>query len=696
MKKLMSAVLTVLFALFLFFPVSAADTASNKTFVHTGLSAGKSSVTEIPEVYRVKETISARSIGLEETMGTLTSLDIDPDGNVYALSEQGKVYRFNKNYEFTGIIGITDASGQAMNFTGAKGIYSPTVSELYICDTLHNRILYCVDYVVQKEIGLPETSLIPEDFEFNPARVVRDSDGYLYAVCDGCYYGAILYTPSGEFSCFFGANTVKATVLSALENLWERLTMNDVKRAQIVKTLPFQFSDICIDENGFVYTCTSKGEGTGQIKMLSPGGDGILTNADSINFGEAETVRKYDKVVDQNFVGIRADGDGLIYAVDKSFGLIYIYDTEGTLLAAFGGGMGQGVQKGNFKSASAICLNGSDVLIADELNSSITVFSLSDFGEIYFKAQKHTIKSELTEAKPLWEEVLKYDPINHLALTGLSKAAYLEEDYASAMSYAKQCNDSTLYSKARVKSQNQYVSDNFGWIFLIAIVAIGGICALLVYTVKHEIHLIKNEKCKAPFRAMIHPFDTFGEVKEKNIGSVLIAAVMTALFFLSSAAASIWSDFRYSSYSSDTYNALFQLLQTSGLIILWTVANWGICTLQDGKGKLKEVFIVTAYSALPLILYNIISIPLTYLAADAGSSLISGLHILALILCGIMLSVGLMKIHDYNFFKLLLTALISILFIILIIFVVFMVGMLLVQFFGFFVEAATELIRNNL
>lgn len=695
MKKLMSVIVAVLFALLLSFPVFAVDTASNATFIHQGLSAGKSSTVEIPAVYRVKKTISARSVGLEQTMGSLVSLDCDPEGNVYALSQEGKIYSFDKDYSFTGIVNITDSNGEKVGFDGAKGIYAPTVSELYICDTAHNRILYCVNFVVKQEITLPETSLIPKDFVFNPARVVRDADGYLYAVCDGCYYGAILYTPTGEFSCFFGANTVKTSVLSALENLWDRLTMNDVKRAQTVKTLPFQFSDICLDENGFVYTCTSKGEGTGQIRMLSPGGDGILANAENTDFGETEVVHRYDAVVEQNFVGIRADGDGLIYAVDKSFGLIYIYDTRGTLLAVFGGGMGTGVQNGNFKSASAICLKEDDLLVADEINSSITVFSLSEFGGTYLKAQKHTIKSELSEAKPLWEKVLKQDPINRLALTGLSEAAYLEEDYVTAMSYAKQCNDSATYSKARVKYQNKYVSENFWWIFLVAIAVIGALCALMVYTVKHEIHIIKNVKCKAPFRAMIHPFEVFGDIKEKNIGSVWIAAVMTLLFFLSSAAASIWSDFRYSSYDSDTYNALFQLIQTSGLILLWTVANWGICTLQDGKGKLKEVFIVTAYSVLPLILYNIISIPLTYVVANAGSTLISGLHLFALIMCGIMLAVGLMKIHDYSFFKLLITALISVLLIILIIFVVFMVGMLLMQFFGFFVEAATELIRNN-
>ena len=53
------------------------------------------------------------------------------------------------------------------------------------------------------------------------------------------------------------------------------------------------------------------------------------------------------------------------------------------------------------------------------------------------------------------------------------------------MSYARRCGDSSLYSKARVKYQNRYVSDNFWWIFLIAVSVIAGLCVLLVYSVKH-------------------------------------------------------------------------------------------------------------------------------------------------------------------------------------------------------------------
>ena len=103
-KKLMSVIFAVLFALFLSLPAFAADTASNITFVHQSSSAGKSKVAEIPAVYRVKERIDARSVGLEKTMGSITSLDCDPDGNVYALSGEGRIYRFDKDYNFTGTV----------------------------------------------------------------------------------------------------------------------------------------------------------------------------------------------------------------------------------------------------------------------------------------------------------------------------------------------------------------------------------------------------------------------------------------------------------------------------------------------------------------------------------------------------------------------------------------------------------------
>ena len=262
------------------------------------------------------------------------------------------------------------------------------------------------------------------------------------------------------------------------------------------------------------------------------------------------------------------------------------------------------------------------------------------------------------------------------------------------MKYAKECRDSSVYSQARTKIQNKFISENFIWIFFLVVTVVSALVALIIISVKKQVVFIKNDKLRTLTSAMIHPFRSFGDIKYKQMGSVRIAVVLTALFYLSGAAAVIWSDFRYSSYDSGTYNTLFQLVQTVGLVLVWSLANWGISTLQDGKGKLKEVFIVTAYSVFPIILYNIISIPLTHMVAASGSSLISGLQSLAYIFCGIMLTVGLMTIHDFSFPRFVLTSVITLLLIILIVFVVFMIGVLLTQFVSFFAEVVLEAMRR--
>lgn len=696
MKKWIVCVMTVFTALAMSLTAVAQDSPPTDTFTHWTLSNGTKYPVETKPLYETTEVVTARSLGFDEAIGTIQFIDCDDAGNTYVLTDAGRIICFDSNYKLKRDYKIIGSDGAEVDFTGAKGIYVHSENEIYIADTENGRVLYCVDGVVKKEILLPESDLIPEDFIYKPIRIARDPDDFLYVLSDGSYYGAILYTPEGEFSGFYGANTVKGNILSSLGYLWDRLTMNDIKRAQVSKTLPFQFSDICIDKNGFVYTSTGLNAGgpMAQIRVLSPGGDNILVNADGTNFGESDKVVRLGRNVEQNFIGIQSNGDGLIYALDNAFGLIYIYDTEGRMIAAFGGGVGQGRQTGTFASACSMALSGSRLLVADSIKGTITVFETTEFGEAVCTAQKLTLKSNFSEAKELWQEVLKQDPVNHLALYGLAKAAYQEENYEEAMKYAKECGDSSIYSQARTKIQNEFISNNFIWLFFLAVTVVGALVALIIISVKKQVVFIKNDKIRTLTSAMIHPFRSFGDIKYKQMGSLKIAVALTALLYFTGAAAVIWSDFRYSSYDSGTYNTLFQLIQTAGLVLVWSVANWGISTLQEGKGRLKEVFIVTAYSVFPIILYNIISIPLTHMVAASGSTLISGLQSLAYIFCGIMLTVGLMTIHDFSFPRFILTSIITLLLIILIVFVVFMIGVLLTQFASFFAEVILEAMRR--
>lgn len=223
--------------------------------------------------------------------------------------------------------------------------------------------------------------------------------------------------------------------------------------------------------------------------------------------------------------------------------------------------------------------------------------------------------------------------------------------------------------------------------------AIAVVVALILISVKRQLVLIPHIKVRTMTQGMFHPFRSFRAIKEQGLGSLLIAGIMTALFFLSSAAATIWSDFRYTDYDTETYNALFQLLRTVGLILLWSVANWAVSTLMEGKGRLKEVFIVTSYSTLPVILYNVLSIPLTHLVSSSNSALIAGFETVSLLFVGIMLCIGLMITHDFSFPRFLFSAVVTVLFMILGIFVLFMFAILLSQFWSFLANAVLELIR---
>lgn len=695
MKRIGAGILCLLLIAMMATPVLSEDSAPADCFTHWELPGGQKKAVAMRPIYEAVKSVTARSLGLQEDIGTIEDLECDEDGNAYILTDSGRIFCFDSAYKLVQSYAIAGEDGTPVDIAGARGICVTSAGEFYIADTENARVLFCVDGIVRQTITLPPSALIPSDFVFKPVKAVRDSKGYLYVLSEGSYYGAVLYDPKGGFAGFFGANTVRGTVLSTLSYLWDRLTQNDVKRAKTRKVLPYQFSDIFIDDADYVYTCTGMNDGgaVGQIRVLTSGGANILPDVDNFNFGESDQVKRMGQEVRQNFVGVLGDGQGFIYALDKTYGLIYLYDTERNMIAAFGGGSGLGRQTGVFSSACAIALSGDRLMVADSLKNSVTVFKRTAYGDLLLRAQERTLKADHEHAKPLWEQVCSYDSMNRLALRGLAQAAYAQGDYESAVSYAKAGGDTDTYRQARAKVQNAFIAGNFVWLFSLAVLLLAGLTALVLVTTKRQVVFIKNAKLRTMTRGMLHPFQSFNDVKYKQMGSMRIALVLTGLFFLTGAASVTWSDTLYTHYDASTYNSLFQILQTVGLVALWSVANWGVSTLQDGKGRLREVFTVSAYSTLPLILYNVIAIPLTYFATSPDSALIGGLHTLALILTGIMLCVGLMVIHDFSFPRFLVSAFITVLFMILIVFVLFMAGMLLTQFWSFLQSITMEMVR---
>ena len=528
MKKCRFPISFILVLCLLFsFTVSAADVNEipykSYTYWVDYNTSEKTAVYSKP-MYEVKNVVDSRTIGADDT-SKLTDVAVF-DGRTYILdSGSSKIYVLDSKYAPLKTLAKLEFNGEPLNFTDAQGIYVDKSGLIYIADTENGRVIVLnFEGRIERLLLLPDSPLIPTGFQYRPVKVAVDSKGYTYIASDGSYYGAILYSPQMEFLGFFGANTVKTTVLGALQNLWKRLTSNDIKRAADELSLPYMFTDIVVDSENFIYTATGKSGDDeiqhGQIRRFNPGGKDIL-NASDINFADSQVSNyQYSQQI-QSLGCLDVDSDGFLYALDTTTGRIYWYDAGCNLLSVFGGSIGDGEQNGTFILPTAIAVNGTDILVTDSTDKSLTVFSETDYGALVRSAQLITLKGDFAAAREPWEQVIAQDINNQLGYRGLAKAYYDSGEYDKTMEYAKLGVDRETYAKAFELKRTQVIESHFYLIAAVVVLLAAAIVAWSVLKRKKGITLIHNVRLKTAFSSVLHPVESFRLVKEK--GAVLLS-----------------------------------------------------------------------------------------------------------------------------------------------------------------------------
>ncbi len=679
-------------------------TVSAQSFTHIDEAGGKTANSNSRAAYTVSHKIKASDLGLEKNFKNLNDVYCADNGEIFLLGgTDSKITVLNSDYTLNRQILVTDQNGEPIKYQGAKGIY--VVDNLiYLCDTENSRILVLYEDGRLKDTwGVPNSSLIPKGFVFQPTRIEKDADGYFYVLSFGCYYGALTYSSDGEFIGFYGSNRVKATALDTLSYLWDLLTSNDEKKSQSVKILPYSFVDFCFDKNGYMITCTgtTSGNGTGQLSKISPGGavilfqrtlDGKFVTSESVNFLESKVISRFNTMRFQNITSVDVDENGYMYALESTYGLIYVYDEECNLITAFGGGIGEGQQAGLFENTTAIAVNGEDILVADGDSASLTVFKPNEYGKLIKEAQTLYLAGDYDEAKPLWEKVLAFDRSNQLAYKGLAMASYNEGDYKKALEYAETGMDYNVYDLAYQKLFKQFISDNFAWFFVGAILIFVGIMFLLIKISKREEPVIKNPKLRAALNVPIHPFGAFEELKTKKLGSMPIAIGILVLFYIGKMLEATASGFLFTTVSHRNYNTLFTLAQTIGLVLLWSVVNWLVATLFEGKGRFKEVLIASSYIMIPLVIYSFVRVIVSHFLPLAGLSFMNAVYTIILIYTAYLLIIAMMSVHEFTFGKFVLTTAVTLFGMLLVVFIGFMIIILLQQFWNFIYAIYMELV----
>jgi hypothetical protein len=212
----------------------------------------------------------------------------------------------------------------------------------------------------------------------------------------------------------------------------------------------------------------------------------------------------------------------------------------------------------------------------------------------------------------------------------------------------------------------------------------------MIISRRREIIVVKDQKLRLALSTLTHPIASFNEMKQKKLYSIPIATVYLALFFVTSVLKTMYGGFMYGSADLSQYNAFIELIGTVGLVLLWTAANWLCCSLFQGKGDMKEIFCVSCYSLMPVIVYNLAYLLLSnYLVPTANS----GFELFSTICYGltvIHLLLAMTIIHDFSFFKSIAMAALVLLGMFIIAFVIFVMLSLSQNLLSFVVQIFNE------
>lgn len=680
----------------------SAEEISNVPYTNYTYWKGYFNKTAVPTkaVYEAVKKIDAASSGVG-AFNEVNHLYSDGDFLYIMDSGNGRILKLDRDYRVTEIITSVTYNGENLEFKGAKGLFIKD-GELFLADTENKRVLCVKNGEVFKIIEKPESTAIPADYSFAPTRIIRDDNNYLYVLCDGSYYGAMVFDNKYNFVGFFGANNVKTTVFGAIKNMVTSLFETEEKHNASVQMLPYQIKDMCIDSSGFI--CAVNGEEAGQIRRLGTDGSNILKvtenysslSADSFNFGDypnyyTDTTSKYRNQVMQSFSAI-ACNDEFIYCVDSTFGKIFIYDQKGQLISVFGGGMSNGNQIGTFTSPNTLAVFGNDLVVSDFAANTITVFRRTDYGETLMKADTLTNKGEFAAAKPLWETVNAQDKNCQLAYSGLANA-YLEAgDYKNALSFARQGFDRVAYADAFKYVRNDFLSKNFLLIAIVTVLLIGGAITFLIISRKKDIRIIKNDKWRTALTFMFHPLESLRLIREKEMASPLAATVLLLVFYVAGVVCNLNSGFMYGIVNKDSYNSLFILIGSVGVVLIWVVMNWIVCMLAEGKATFKEVYCTACYSLMPKTVYYLLFTVLSYIVIPSSNNGFGVLSSICTIYMMILLLVSMMNVQEYTFSKALGMAIVSVIGMAIGAFVIFVVLTLGQDLIGFVVGIIKEII----
>jgi hypothetical protein len=159
---------------------------------------------------------------------------------------------------------------------------------------------------------------------------------------------------------------------------------------------------------------------------------------------------------------------------------------------------------------------------------------------------------------------------------------------------------------------------------------------------------------------IIHPLDGFWDLTHEERGSIAAANVIIAAAVLVEILRLTLTSFQFVTVNMEYFNSLIVALRILLPVFLWTVANWSLTTLMDGKGRMGEIYMAVCYALTPYVIINAAMIVLSqFITFDEGAVywVLSGFSVLW---TAVLILAAMMMVHDYSLAKTLVSSFLTV------------------------------------
>ena len=602
-----------------------------------------------PQAYRPVEVFYGEDLGVGP-FSDLRDIHVgNYNNNLYVVDTgNNRIIIFDKDWNLLHEINSFSNEGQTDTFAAPHGVFVSESGLIYITDRNNSRIVVLnQEYELEKILGPPRAEvegMIPEDFRYRPEQIAVVGDSRIFIIASEVYDGIMELDQDGHFLGYLGAADVSP---SLWEYIWRRFSPQE-RRARLRLILPTEYSNMAIDDRGFVYTTASGGEISDEdiIRRLNSAGEDVLRrqgfNDPVGDYGSALQDASGEQIIDPTvFVDIIVRENGIYSALDQRRGRVFTYDNNGNLLYVFGG---ETRRRGTFRNPRALEEMGQQMIVLDGQAERLTLYEPTAYKQAIHTAIDFYEKGNYEAAVQKWNQVLHMNANYDLAYTGIGRG-YLRQDYFErAMINFRLGENRQDYSRAFEHYRRDVLYDNFVIILIILFTFIFIVLVAIYYGTKIEQSLTARvdrlsgkidrgkraegyltrkvalvfsylgdifKKVLYSLSVITHPFSGFWELKHENRGNKVSATVIFLGVVLTYVISRQYTGFIFNPVDLTDLNIFVEFISIAVPFFLWCGVNWSLTTLMEGKGTFADIYISTAYALTPLI---VIQLPLTVIS----------------------------------------------------------------------------------